>query len=96
MSIRILEDFEAQAQAKELWGLYLKKGEKKRLYDICIKYNIPIIYPNLFTDDTHYYLWGIKKTGIGLIGTIVMNFLEDNNGIIFHSLNELEEHLNRM
>lgn len=36
---------------------------------------------------------GIRKTGIGLIGTIIMNYLEENNGTIFNSLNELEEYL---
>ena len=52
--------------------LVLKEGEKGRLYEICIKYGIPITYPSLFEDDTHYYLWGISKNGIGLIGTIIM------------------------
>lgn len=93
MSVERLEKFEASKVAKSLCGLCLKKGEKSKLYEICIKYNIPIIYPELFSDDTHYYLWGIRKTGIGLMGTIIMNYLEENNGTIFHSLYELEEYL---
>ena len=92
MGIERLEEFEASKVAKRLCGLYLEKGEKGRLYEICIKYNIPITYPSLFSDDTHYYLWGISKKGIGLIGTIIMNYLEDN-GTIFQSLDELEEYL---
>ena len=93
MSIERLERLEASVVSKSLCGLYLKKGEKSRLYDICIKYGIPITYPKLFADDTHYYLWGVRKTSIGLIGTVIMNLIEQNNGTIFHSLDELEEYL---
>lgn len=93
MSVERLEKFEASKVAKSLCALCLKKGEKSKLYEICIKYNIPIIYPELFSDDTHYCLWGIRKTGIGLMGTIIMNYLQENNGTIFHSLYELEEYL---
>lgn len=93
MSVERLEKFEASKVAKSLCGLVLHEKEKGRLYDICVKYNIPITYPGLFSDDTHYYLWGIRKTGIGLIETIIMNHLEENNGTIFHSLDELEENL---
>lgn len=93
MSIERLERLEASVVSKSLCGLYLKKGEKSRLYDICIKYGIPITYPKLFADDTHYYLWGVRKTSIGLIGTVIMNSIEQNNGTIFHSLDELEEYL---
>ena len=93
MSIERLERLEASVVSKSLCGLYLKKGEKIRLYDICIKYGIPITYPKLFADDTHYYLWGVRKTSIGLIGTVIMNSIEQNNGTIFHSLDELEEYL---
>lgn len=93
MSIERLERHEASVVSKSLCGLYLKKGEKSRLYDICIKYGISITYPKLFADDTHYYLWGVRKTSIGLIGTVIMNLIEQNNGSIFHSLDELEEYL---
>ena len=93
MSVERLEKFETSKVTKLLCGLVLHEGEKGRLYDICVKYNIPITYPDLFSDDTHYYLWGIRKTGIGLIGTIIINYLEENNGTIFNSLKELEEYL---
>jgi len=93
MSVERLEKIDASEVAKSLCGLCLKKGEKRKLYEICIKYNIPITYPDLFEDDKHYYLWGISSTGIGLIGTVIMNYLELNNGTIFHSLEELEEYL---
>ncbi len=77
-----------------LCGLFLKEGEKPRLYEICIKYNVPITYPRLFADDNHYYLWGIKKgKSIGLISTVIMNYLSENNGIILHTLEELEKYL---
>lgn len=95
MSVEKLEKFEASKVEKSLCGLVLHEGEKGRLYDICVKYNIPITYPDLFSDNTHYYLWGISKKGIGLVGTIIMNYLSYNNGTIFHTLDELEEYLKK-
>lgn len=76
-----------------LCGLCLRKGEKSRLYEICVKYGVPITYPNLFNDNNHYPLWGVSKKGIGLVGTVIMNYLRQNNGTIFESLDELEEYL---
>lgn len=90
-----VEKFEASKVEKSLCGLVLHEGEKGRLYDICVKYNIQITYPDLFSDDTHYYLWGISKKGIVLVGTIIMNYLSYNNGTIFHTLDELEEYLKK-
>lgn len=52
---------------KALCSLCLKKGEKRRLYEICIKNNNPITYPQLFLNEDNYYLWGISSAGIGLI-----------------------------
>lgn len=96
MSIKRLEQCEATFVLKTLCGLVLKQGEKGRLYEICIKYGIPINYPSLFEDDVNYYLWGVSKNGIGLIGTIIMNYLSENNGKIFHNLEELEEYLKKI
>ena len=93
MSINNLKEFEAYKACKSLCGLYLKKGEKDKLYEICIKYNIAITYPSLFENDTHYYLWCISENGIGLCGTIIMNYLSENNGIIIKSLEQLEKYL---
>ena len=93
MSINNLKEFEAYKTYKSLCGLYLKKGEKDKLYEICIKYNIAITYPSLFENDTHYYLWCISENGIGLCGTIIMNYLSENNGIIIKSLEQLEKYL---
>lgn len=94
MSIKKLEQYEASVVAESICGLYFKKGEKQRLYEICIKYKVPITYPKLFVDETHYYLWGIKKDkSIGLLSTIIMNYLSENNGTIFQSLDELEKNL---
>ena len=93
MSVERLEKFEACKVAKLLCGLVLHEGEKGRLYYICVKYNIPITYPDLFSDDTHYYLWGIRKSGIALVSTVIMHYLNENNGKIFNSLDELEEYL---
>lgn len=93
MSTTKFEELSKKKLEDELCGLVLKEGEKKRLYEICIKYGVPIKYPNLFIDDTHYYLWGISKNGIGLVGTVIMHYLNENNGKIFNSLDELEEYL---
>ena len=93
MSLEKFVDVSKKKLEAELCGLVLKEGEKNRLHETCIKYDIPITYPELFEDNTHYSLWGISKTGIGLVGTIIMNYLSQNKGIIFHSLNELESHL---
>lgn len=93
MSINRIEKFDSSISSKSLFGLLLKKGEKNRLYDICVKYGIEITYPKLFADDTHYYLWGIRENSIGLIGTVIMNYLSESNGTIFQSLDELEDYL---
>lgn len=90
-----LKNYEATVVAKSLWGLVLKKGEKGRLYEICIEYGFSIKYPDLFSDDTHYNLWGIRDNSIGLIGTVIMNYIEENKGVIFYSLDELEAYLRR-
>lgn len=93
MSINNLKKFEAYKVYKSLCGLYLKKGEKDKLYEICIKYNIAITYSSLFENDAHYYLWCISENGIGLCSTIIMNYLSENNGIIIKSLEQLEKYL---
>lgn len=52
----ILEEIKkSKNKLENLCGLFLSKGEKERLYNLCVKYNIPITYPRLFTDDNHYY-----------------------------------------
>lgn len=93
MSTKKFEELSKKKPEEEIKGLVLKKGEKKILLDICIKYGVTITYPSLFTDDNHYPLWGISKNGIGLVGTIIMNHLEQNEGTIFHTLDEFEEYL---
>ena len=60
MSVKNLKQYEASVVTKSLKGLVLNEGEKSKLYDICIKYNVPITYPSLFEDYAHYYLWGIS------------------------------------
>ena len=42
MSVKNLKQYEASVVTKSLKGLVLKEGEKSKLYDICIKYNVPI------------------------------------------------------
>lgn len=85
----------SKERLENLCGLFLKQGEKQRLYEICINHSIPIKYPDLFDNDNNYYFWGIRKEGIGLISIVIMNYLNDNYGTVFHSLDELEEYLNK-
>lgn len=94
MSLGIKEEIKmSMKKLEKLCGLFLKEGEKRRLHELCIEYGIPITYPKLFEDDNHYYFWGIRKTSIGLISVVIMNYLNDNNGTVFHSIEELEEYL---
>ena len=44
MQLKRLEELNVKNQTKTLIGLYLRKGEKEKLYNLCIKYNIPITY----------------------------------------------------
>lgn len=92
MAMKKLEE-NSKKTIEKLCGLVLGKGEKRKLYELCIKYHIPISYPDLFMDNNDYYLWGISKDGVGLVGTIIMHHLKENNGKIFNSLDELEEYL---
>lgn len=67
-------------------------GEENDLFEVCIKYGIPITYPQLFNkDEPHHYMWVFNKNGIGLIGTIIMLNLSKNKGKIFHGINEVKE-----
>ena len=90
MLIKKFEEFEAKVISKSLYCLYIKNGEKSKLYNLCIKYGISIILPSLFDDNTHYYLWCISDKGIGLNVTVIMNYLCSNNGFTFQSLDELK------
>ena len=73
----------SEEKLENLCGLFLKQGEKQRLYEICINYSIPIKYPDLFNNDNHYYFCGIRKEGVGLISVVIMNYLKDNGGTVF-------------
>ena len=78
----------------KLCGLVLHDiKDKNELFKLCLKYKIPITYPEVFIDDKIYYLWGISKDGVGLIGTIIMNCLEKSGDTIFTSINDLKEYL---
>ncbi|MCR4661386.1 MAG: hypothetical protein K5765_05205 [Clostridia bacterium] len=72
----------------EMYGLVINDGEKSALHNLCVKYNIPITYPELFSDSTEYNLWGINNDGIGLLGTFMMNKLPKDK--IIHGVKELE------
>ena len=73
----------------EVIGLVIGNGEKHKLKELCLKYNVPIIYEELFNDDYDYHLWGFNEKGIGLISTIIIK----NLVVVLHNLNEFEEYL---
>ena len=70
------------------------KKERNQLYDLCVKYNIPILYPLLFKEKKVHNLWGISKTGIGLVGTVIARNTDKEK--IFHSIHALEEQIQKV
>ena len=67
------------------------KEERDELKAICVKLNIPIIYPELFEEEEIHHLWGISKSGVALVGTIIARNTPKDH--IIHSLKELESYL---
>ena len=80
-------------EKNELYGLLLNKGERDELYNLCVEFNIPILYPNLFSkDEPHHYLWGFNQDGIALLGTYIMRDLSKKNRV-FHNIKEMKNFL---
>lgn len=65
------------------------KKEKDELFKLCKKYNVPIQYPELFRDKKVYPLWGISKSGVGLVGTIIARFTKKDH--ILHTTKEIKK-----
>ena len=83
-------------QKTEHYGLVLNEGETKKLKELCIKYNIPITYPDLFNEDEPFHpMWEFSRDGIGLTGTAVMRCFSEKGIKIIHGVDELEEFLER-
>lgn len=74
-------------------GLIINKNEKAELLRVCIDNNIYINYTESFTDGLEHYLWVITKSGIGLVGPIIMRNLKETNHLIIHGVNEFENYL---
>lgn len=70
------------------------KEERNQLYDLCVKYNIPILYPELFKEKKVHHLWGISKSGVGLVGTVIARNTDKDK--IFHSIHSLEEQIQKV
>lgn len=64
------------------------KEDRNRLYNFCLNNNIPILYPKLFKEKKIYHLWGLSKTGVGLVSTIIARHTKTNH--IVHSIDELK------
>ena len=70
-----------------LIGLVLtSKKDKEKLLQLCLTFDIPILYPHLFTDDKYHRLWAFNSHGIGLVGTVIMRTLKK----VIHGIDELE------
>lgn len=47
------------------------KKEREILYKYCLKNNINILYPDLFTSKKVYPIWGITSDGVALSSTTI-------------------------
>lgn len=74
---------------EEVIGLVIKGNEKQKLKEICIKYNIPLSFEELFEDDNEYHLWAFNRFGIGLAGVQIMM----NSRLIIHGLSDFENYI---
>lgn len=65
--------------------------ERKTLHDLCVKYDIPILYPELFDEEEPLtcHLFGVSESGVGLVGTMVARFTPKDH--ILHLSNGLEK-----
>lgn len=81
-------------QKTEHYGLVLNDGETKKLKELCIRYNIPITFSDLFNGDEPYHpMWAFSRDGIGLAGTAVMWSFSKHGVRIFHGVKDLEDFL---
>lgn len=64
------------------------KEERDELKALCVKHNIPLLYPELFEEEEIHHLWGISKNGVALVSTMIARHTPKEN--IFHSVKELE------
>ena len=64
------------------------REERDQLKALCIKHNISLTYPELFKEKKIQPLWGISKSGVGLVGTIIARNTPKDH--IFHSIDELD------
>ena len=65
------------------------KEERNQLRDLCVKYNIPILYPEPFKEKKVHHLWGFSKSGVGLVGTAIARYTPKDH--LIHSIEELEK-----
>ena len=79
---------------EELIVLVLEPGNKGKLKEFCFRHDIPLTYPNLFVEEKEYHLWGISKSGVGLVDTFVCRGHRKNGGKFCYSIEELEEYFN--
>ncbi|MBQ9266217.1 MAG: hypothetical protein IJ186_04035 [Bacilli bacterium] len=74
---------------EEVIGLVIEGNEKQKLKEICIKYNIPLSFEELFEDANEYHLWAFNRFGIGLAGVQIMMNLK----LIIHGLSDFENYI---
>lgn len=61
--------------------------ERNLLYKLCVENNISITYPELFKQRKIHRLWGISKSGVGLVGTVIARHTPKDQ--LLHSEKEL-------
>lgn len=69
------------------------KKERNALYEFCKDSNIPILYLELFKERKIQHLWGVSKSGVGLVGTIIARNISKEH--ICHSVEALKNNFQK-
>lgn len=79
----------------KIFGLIIShKSEVRELKELCIRRNIPLTYPNLFSKkEKLHHLWMVSSSGVGLVGTCIMFHFKKDGIKICHGVAELEQYL---
>ena len=64
------------------------KEERDELKKLCVKHNIPILYPELFKEEEIHHLWGISRSGVALVGTQIARHTPKDH--IIYNVKELD------
>ena len=77
------------------YGLVLYEDERDELLKLCLREDIPISYPDMFSKEYPMtYMWVFSTKGIGGASTIVMHHMSKNRLKIIHGVKELKQFFN--